>query len=720
MTDLKKETEKCKAKENETIREHIIKLLIAAKILYKLGYISKKVYVKRLILACEYHDYGKMNIYFQARVGTDKKFNKNKEIGHNLLSVVFVPKDEMEDEDYYAICYAILNHHHYVDNFVAFDDKSEDIEKFYKNWYGEEGKRKFSQRFLSELKDENKNLEFSLLTGYLQKCDYSASGKYTIEYPNNFLLNSLNNMGYEWNELQNYMLENKDENLIVIANTGMGKTEAGLLWIQDNKGFFILPLRTAINSIYKRVSEGIVKENVEERVVLLHSEAFSYFLSNAEDTKSNIKYEEIKKYISDGRNLSIPLTISTLDQLFDFVFEYPGYEVKLATLSYSKIVLDEIQAYSPDLLAYIVIGLKKITEAGGKFAILTATLPPFIRDYITADIPNIKYNTFIEGKDRHNIFLYQEGISPEYIYNHYKEKKGKTLVVCNTIKKAQEIYEYFENKPDCEIELLHSKYIKSDRKEKEDRILKFGDTEVKGNKIWIATNIVEASLDIDFDYLFTELNDLSGLFQRLGRVNRKGAKENMLSEPNAFVFTEIDSSLISKRGFIDKKIYELSKNALLKKGNGILTEKDKYNLIEENLTTEKVAGSSFNETFERVKDYIIRKIKVETIPLSKVKKEFRNIISYKSIPLSVYEQNKERIDKLKETASNNIEAKFELDKYTISLGYYDIENNKQSNERGKLKLEYEDILIIEGEYSKEKGFKRKINSKKEEEFDNFI
>ena len=69
------------------------------------------------------------------------------------------------------------------------------------------------------------------------------------------------------------------------------------------------------------------------------------------------------------------MTICTLDQIFDFVYRYKGFELKLATLSYSKVVLDEIQMYSPDLLAYVIKGLKYITNLGGKFAILTATFP---------------------------------------------------------------------------------------------------------------------------------------------------------------------------------------------------------------------------------------------------------------------------------------------------------------------------------------------------------
>ncbi|MCS4480935.1 hypothetical protein JQ035_14685 [Clostridium botulinum] len=44
-----------------------------------------------------------------------------------------------------------------------------------------------------------------------------------------------------WNELQNFCIENKDENIIAVAQTGMGKTEAGLLWIGDTKGFLYYP-----------------------------------------------------------------------------------------------------------------------------------------------------------------------------------------------------------------------------------------------------------------------------------------------------------------------------------------------------------------------------------------------------------------------------------------------------------------------------------------------
>ena len=69
------------------------------------------------------------------------------------------------------------------------------------------------------------------------------------------------------------------------------------------------------------------------------------------------------------------------------------------------------------------------------------------------------------------------------------------------------------------INLLHSRFIYNDRSAKEFKIKKFSENR-KENGIWITTQIVEASLDIDFDYLYTEMSTLDSLFQRLGRCYR--------------------------------------------------------------------------------------------------------------------------------------------------------------------------------------------------------
>ena len=227
------------------------------------------------------------------------------------------------------------------------------------------------------------------------KCDHSASGGYEIEYPNDFLEDALNNLlnefkekdkSADWNDMQKFCKENSDKNIIAIADTGMGKTEGGFLWGGNNKIFFVLPLRTAINAMYKRVKLFVPKNKIlEERVGLLHSNSLEYYLNNKKELVIDDKDEkemDILEYNKRGKHLSLPVTICTPDQIFNFILKYKGYESKLATLSYSKIILDEMQMYDASLLAAVIFGITKIIEMGGKIAIVTATFPPIIEYFL--------------------------------------------------------------------------------------------------------------------------------------------------------------------------------------------------------------------------------------------------------------------------------------------------------------------------------------------------
>ena len=501
------------------------------------------------------------------------------------------------------------------------------------------------------------------IKGYLHKCDYSASGNYMIEYPHDFLEQGLENCmrkwqrknpNVEWNSLQRFCMEKQDQNIIAIAQTGMGKTEGGLWWIGNNKGYFVLPLRTAINAIYDRVCEDILEnENLSEKVSLLHSESLEYYVKKNVGTD-----EEIFQYEQRGKAFSIPLNISTMDQLFNFVFKYQGYELKLTTLSYSRIVIDEIQMYSPDLLAYLIYGLEHIAKMGGKIAIMTATLSPFVKELLEKYVGFSKDNqkVFINDSIRHNVEVRDRKINAKDILDLYEEneRKGisnKILVVCNKIATAQKLMEEVKAEVagkniSVTVNIFHSRFIKKDRAKLEEEIIKFGKTYDKNGNldkqsgIWIATSIVEASLDIDFDYLFTELLDLNSLFQRFGRCNRKGAKN--VTMYNCYVYTRLDEGdfILGNKGFIDKTIFELS-NKAIHDINGKLSESKKQELINGYLTTENISQSHFIKKF-REKYRFIDSISIYSF--KKNENKLRNILSETIIPETVYEKYKEEID----------------------------------------------------------------------------
>lgn len=737
-SEILKIIEERMAKPDKTIKEHTLDLLENLEKLKELGYIKEDNLYELVEKACIYHDIGKINEEFQKRVtGKSKRFNENKEVLHNILSLYFIDSKNFENkDDYFKVAHSVLNHHNYCDNFDEMIKKEELIKKILEN-YNVFNLKKSTRSKLKSIVENNESIK---IKGYLHKCDYSASSGNEIEYPNNYLEDSLdnllnkwkeNNKEASWNELQRFCIENRDENIIAIAQTGMGKTEAGLLWIGDNKGFFILPIRTAINAIYDRVRNDILNNKlIDERIAILHSSSLEYYLKNISNDNDDREEIDLFNYHNIGKQLSIPLNISTMDQIFDFVYKYQTYELKATTLSYSKIVIDEIQAYGPDLLAYLICGLEKIVELGGKVAILTATLPPFIKDILKKNI-NFKENiqAFTNDMKRHNLKIINERINSKDIYEIYVKNKGlnrnnKILVVTNTIKEAQRLYEELRDLiSENELNILHSKFIRKDRLEKESEIIEFGKTYDKNknidkqNGIWISTSIVEASLDIDFDYLFTELQELNSLFQRLGRCNRKGVKDS--SKYNCYIYTEIENSNLinGNKGFIDKRLYELSKEAI-KLCDGQISEIEKVNLIEKYLTTENLKGSDYIREYKKVYSYI-KDVPPYKFDLQEI--DLRNILSEEIIPSPIYEENLEEITSLENRLINEvlipydrIKLKDKLREFTVSVHPNDIRNYDRALRKGqainfrkvylsKYKNDY--IRVIECEYDNS-GYKR--------------
>ena len=740
-----------KSNPQETIQQHtdkLLKNLDILKNLYPNLFLNWDISYM-LELACLYHDIGKINISFQKRVMGGKE---PQIVPHGLYSLCFLEADDLCDKIYdkylelekdentaeeqainfvTLVANAIAYHHERdIPNEVSeiiknnLESLREQLKEFKYDKIKISKVEEIAPDFFrigtrlmpSKIKSQNEVFKkYILVKGLLNRIDYASSAgeEIQVEKKNDFLLEKLENMlenwkrkkpHSNWNELQKYMIEKRDKNVIAIAQTGMGKTEAGLLWIGDTKGFFILPLKTAINSIYNRVTTEIVKEKIEDRVGLLHSETKDIYLKDFSDNDLEIYYESTKQ-------LSLPLTICTLDQIFDFVYRYKGFEPKLATLSYSKIVLDEIQMYSPDLLAYIIKGLKYITELGGKFAILTATFPEIVKDLLSSQGIEFEISENFTKPDlnlRHNVKVIEKLIDTDFILSKFQ--KNKILVICNTVKEAQRIYTELKEKISDKklINLFHSKFIKRDRAIKENEILKLGNKNNKDFGIWIATQVVEASLDIDFDILITELSDLSGLFQRMGRCYRN--RPLLDDETNCFVFTGDEKVKNTGVGFVvDKDIYTKSKDLILEKIDGNLFEEEKMKYVSELYTTENLKETKY---YKKVLDTLEYLGLVSPYEKDKqdAKREFRDITSYMIIPKNLYEENSEEINKnleiLKQeniSKKEKLTSKMKIRDLTLNIQGYELKTKSINLESIKLG-KYEEIYILDCDYSFEIGF----------------
>ena len=774
-----------KSNPRETIQEHTDNLLKQLEILeeiypslftnWDIFYILKK--------ACVFHDLGKMGTKFQKIISGKRN---EKQIPHGILSLSFLNAKELKKEiaEKYnltdkkdienkvrILAHAIAYHHErkldYTEDELksAVEDLKEQIKNFnYKNLeekvIKEISKKYYQQKerigYPKEIKTEEDKKqmkvfnEYVMVKGLLNRLNYSASAGIDVEIKNDFLEKSLNEMlgrwkaknpKSKWNELQNFAAEKKDKNIIAVAQTGMGKTEAGLLWIGDNKGFFILPLKTAINAIYERIINDIVKDDTRKKSVgFLHSETMERYISLS-DTFD--KKEDLDIYYTQTKQFSLPLTICTLDQIFDFVYEYKGFELKQATLSYSKVVLDEIQMYSPELLAYVIRGLKKITDMGGKFAVLTATLPGIVADLLKAEgieFEMSKNFTKPELPVRHSVKVEESLIDTDLIVSKYN--KNKILVICNTVREAQRTADELRKKVnENEVNVFHGKFIRKDRNEKEREILKLGNKNSKDYGIWVTTQVVEASLDIDFDILFTELSDLNGLLQRMGRCYRNRPWDKGNGEYNCYVFVGKDKEKNTGignglNGVVDRQIYELSKELVKNKFSGIITEEEKMKYVSELYTTENLKNTEYYEKVQSTLNYLSL-LGTSEKEKSEAQKEFRDIRSFTIIPKNIYEKYKKEIDedvkflneyKKFSSEEKNVygrkrfNAKMRITDFTMSIQGYEVGKNGLYNneniEIGKNQV----IYIFDCEYDKENGFrmKKNIKSEKECEEDNFI
>ena len=686
------------AKPNETIKEHVDKLLEQLELMWKYGYIQDEELYRLIRIACVHHDDGKANPEMQkrlkaAREGKKYHFNPDKEVPHNILSGYLLDRKEFvgfknPDTAYYRVLFAIMYHHDYGDPLKCIKENKEQITRLLEGFpIFNVGSRKI-RNAVQEMAEDS---IAEKVKGFLHICDYSASGGYCSEYQNDFLDGCMENIrkkwreydpNADWNDLQEFCREKSGENIIAVAQTGMGKTEAGFRWIGNHKGYFVLPLRTAINAIYDRVRKDILlNRQIDTRLSILHSESLEYYTGQFTGDIDLLEYE------NRGKRLSMPLSISTLDQLFDFVMKYQTYEFKLTTLSFSRIVIDEIQMYDPELLHYLITGLKYICEMGGKIAVMTATLSPFVKDLLLQNIAfkEENINTFVDDSRRHHIEMRERKINSEeigefYLRNNKTGNSNKILVVCNTIQKAQKMYWELKEKlgEKGNIRILHSRFIRKDRGKLESEILNFGKTYGEKGKIdcqsgiWISTSLVEASLDIDFDYLFTELYELNSLFQRMGRCNRKGKKST--EHPNCIVYTCIDAEHLTgtKNGFIDRTLFELSKEAL-REAEGIISEFRKIELLNKYFTTERVRDSEYFKKYDKAS--WIEKIRPYQFQKNDV--DLRNILSETVIPSPVYEQNKQEIDMFAENVRDmsldymeRVKIRERIMQYTLSIPYW--------------------------------------------------
>lgn len=362
---------------------------------------------------------------------------------------------------------------------------------------------------------------------------------------------------------------------VIEAPMGMGKTEAAL-WAAYNlmcEGktsgvYFGLPAQATSNRIYLRMQkflERISKTAVEAK--LIH--ANSWLLDNirvprlrADVALEKETIQEAKDWFaSKKRALLAPFGVGTIDQALMSVIAVKHFFVRQFALAGKVIILDEIHSYDLYTGTLIKTLCDRLLPLGCTILVLSATLSRQIKkrfiDVISDD--NDKRCPLITGKavgdedkpisvlikkpKEKSVRVYFKNEADALSYAITKAYDGASVLwVCDTVNRAQEMYELAEKEIDSKlaIGLLHARFPLFRRQELEDYWMEKLGKEGKDRCgcILFGTQVVEQSVDLDADFMVSELAPTDMLLQRMGRLWRHKRTRRSCEHPEFCIVAE--------------------------------------------------------------------------------------------------------------------------------------------------------------------------------------
>jgi CRISPR-associated endonuclease/helicase Cas3 len=540
-------------------------------------------FIKSLFLnAIFLHDIGKINPNFQAKKMNNDKFkeykNSTESSNHSFYSAklyieYFTQKiDEIKNKKIkvklqfiiYSFAYQISKHHGKISTFEEFC-KDEVVVKSYWHHLSKLSIPSFEFYILNKLL-------FSLLVS----SDYYATTEYmsNIEF-NGFgtiLENKKNILKYRFdnylkgfgipegiNELRNEilkeaksnLLKNLDKNIFYLeAPTGSGKTLTSISLALEllnsikslNKIFYIFPFNTLVEQT-KQVFEDVFDNDLDIEVI---NSISSIELKNddaIEDKETLYNNSYISRLFFHHE-----VVLTTHIQLFNILFGISKNDnFPLWQLANSVIIIDEIQSYNNHLWWYMVEFFEKYAKyLNIKIIIMSATLPKL--DYFLE-----QKDSFIDlvSKDRRDYFF-----NSSYFRNRVQmdfsllDNKIDFYQLVEILKKETSCYqkilfEFISKKSAIEFFNIikydfDNVYELSGDDNKAHRQYIINETKKNQNIIVVATQVIEAGVDIDMDLGFKDISTIDSEEQFMGRINRS-CKKNSIN-PKVYFFDFDDAS----------------------------------------------------------------------------------------------------------------------------------------------------------------------------------
>lgn len=371
--------------------------------------------------------------------------------------------------------------------------------------------------------------------------------------------------------------------MIVEAPMGQGKTEAALYAADAAmcrgfaRGMYIaMPTQATSNAMFKRVLDDYLRQRGHKgklNLQLVHGDALLAQTAGAKEGEipefrpngigDDGDVEAQSWFTAKKRPLLAPFGVGTIDQSLLSVLQTKHWFVRLFGLAGKVVIFDEVHAYDAYMSTILERLLQWLAEVDCTVILLSATLPEVKRKALARaysgrhDIEYKRYPRITFGRPRH----YPNGCtdcSSECVEIAMEEARavevsiaktdvptlaatlhqqlahgGCAVVICNTVNRAVEVYKHLRvNLKDTECLLFHARTLQMWRREREEEVLRkfekgkkqadgtYTNLERPRRAVLVATQVIEQSLDLDFDLMVSEIAPIDLLLQRLGRLQR--------------------------------------------------------------------------------------------------------------------------------------------------------------------------------------------------------
>ena len=370
-----------------------------------------------------------------------------------------------------------------------------------------------------------------------------------------------------------------EQSLYLIEDlTGSGKTEAALILahrlIAAGRAegiYWALPTMATANGLYRRLDGRyqalFTRDGATPSLILAHGSrdlnkafqasighGFAAGYGDGHGEQNQAGEAHCAAFIAEDRKKTFlaQVGVGTLDQALLSVLPVRHQALRLATLSRRVLVIDEAHAYDPYMTAALERLLGFQAALGGSAIVLSATLAGLQRRKFAATYngeaagavaatafplaTRVTGSTFVEtpvdasrGTRRDLATRRQPSAEAAMVALLEAAAQGRCGVyIRNTVKDALDAVAWFKARVghDANVTLFHARFALCDRLARENDVLtRFGrasEPEVRRGQILVATQVVEQSLDLDFDHMATDLCPMDLLVQRAGRLHRHG------------------------------------------------------------------------------------------------------------------------------------------------------------------------------------------------------